>query len=90
MATADGLDDERALAPTGCLLSPALGALLMSLSTAVVAVDARLLRRGRWSGTVEERVPAKPSVARSEHSAPPFGGGSLSRTSLSDQLAGAV
>jgi Cu2+-exporting ATPase len=35
------------LAPWGILLSPALGALLMSLSTVIVAVNAQLLRRVR-------------------------------------------
>jgi Cu2+-exporting ATPase len=33
------------LAPIGIVLSPALGALLMSLSTIIVAVNAQLLRR---------------------------------------------
>jgi Cu2+-exporting ATPase len=33
------------LAPIGILLSPALGALFMSLSTVIVAVNAQLLRR---------------------------------------------
>jgi Cu2+-exporting ATPase len=33
------------LAPIGILLSPAIGALLMSLSTVIVAVNAQLLRR---------------------------------------------
>jgi P-type Cu2+ transporter len=33
------------LAPLGILLSPAVGALLMSLSTVVVAINAQLLRR---------------------------------------------
>ena len=33
------------LAPAGILLSPAVGAVLMSLSTIVVAVNAQLLRR---------------------------------------------
>ena len=33
------------LAPLGILLSPAVGALLMSLSTVIVAVNAQLLRR---------------------------------------------
>jgi Cu2+-exporting ATPase len=32
------------LAPLGILLSPAVGALLMSLSTVIVAVNAQLLR----------------------------------------------
>ena len=33
------------LAPVGILLSPAIGAVLMSLSTVIVAVNAQLLRR---------------------------------------------
>ena len=33
------------LAPVGILLSPAVGALLMSLSTIIVALNAQLLRR---------------------------------------------
>jgi Cu2+-exporting ATPase len=33
------------LAPIGILLSPAVGALFMSLSTVIVAVNAQLLRR---------------------------------------------
>ncbi len=39
------------LAPVGFLLSPAIGALLMSLSTMIVAVNAQLLRRMDWEGT---------------------------------------
>jgi Cu2+-exporting ATPase len=35
------------LAPIGILLSPAVGALLMSLSTVIVAINAQLLRRHR-------------------------------------------
>ena len=35
------------LAPVGILLSPAVGALFMSLSTVIVAVNAQLLRRAR-------------------------------------------
>ncbi len=35
------------LAPVGILLSPAVGALLMSLSTVIVAINAQLLRRQR-------------------------------------------
>jgi Cu2+-exporting ATPase len=35
------------LAPVGILLSPAVGAVLMSLSTVIVAVNAQLLRRVR-------------------------------------------
>jgi Cu2+-exporting ATPase len=33
------------LAPVGVLLSPAAGAVLMSLSTVIVAINAQLLRR---------------------------------------------
>lgn len=36
-----------ALAAWGVLLSPAVGAVLMSLSTVVVAINAQLLRRAR-------------------------------------------
>jgi Cu2+-exporting ATPase len=35
------------LAPIGILLSPAVGALIMSLSTVVVAINAQLLRRAK-------------------------------------------
>jgi len=35
------------LAPWGVLLTPAVGAVLMSLSTIIVAVNAQLLRRVR-------------------------------------------
>jgi Cu2+-exporting ATPase len=35
------------LAPWGIVLSPAVGAVLMSLSTIVVAINAQLLRRAR-------------------------------------------
>ena len=35
------------LAPWGILLSPAVGAILMSLSTIIVAINAQLLRRAR-------------------------------------------
>jgi len=38
------------LAPVGFILSPAVGALLMSLSTVIVAVNAQLLRRMDLSG----------------------------------------
>lgn len=38
------------LAPIGILLSPALGALFMSLSTVIVALNAQLLRRARFAG----------------------------------------
>jgi Cu2+-exporting ATPase len=33
------------LAPIGIVLSPAIGAVLMSLSTVIVAINAQLLRR---------------------------------------------
>jgi Cu2+-exporting ATPase len=39
-----------ALAPIGFLLSPAVGALLMSLSTVIVAINAQTLRRTELSG----------------------------------------
>ncbi|SFR87327.1 Cu2+-exporting ATPase [Halomicrobium zhouii] len=45
------------LAPIGILLSPAVGALLMSLSTVIVAVNAQLLRR------VDLSVPGLPGVS---------------------------
>jgi Cu2+-exporting ATPase len=35
------------LAPWGIVLTPAVGAVLMSLSTIVVAINAQLLRRER-------------------------------------------
>ena len=38
------------LAPIGIVLSPPVGALLMSLSTVIVAINAQLLRRTRMSG----------------------------------------
>jgi Cu2+-exporting ATPase len=38
------------LAPWGILLSPAVGAVLMSISTIVVAINAQLLRRRRLNG----------------------------------------
>jgi Cu2+-exporting ATPase len=40
-----------ALAPMGILLSPAVGALLMSLSTVIVAINAQLLRRENIGAT---------------------------------------
>lgn len=39
------------LAPWGILLSPAMGALLMSLSTVVVAINAQLLRQVKFTGS---------------------------------------
>ncbi len=45
------------LAPWGILLSPAIGALLMSLSTVIVAINAQLLRRADLS------VPSLPGVS---------------------------
>jgi Cu2+-exporting ATPase len=44
------------LAPWGILLSPAVGALLMSLSTVIVAINAQTLRRARL-GDDEEKLP---------------------------------
>jgi len=37
------------LAPIGILLSPAIGAVLMSASTVIVAINAQLLRRAEIS-----------------------------------------
>ena len=37
------------LAPLGILLSPAMGAVLMSLSTIIVAINAHLLRRHQFA-----------------------------------------
>ncbi|UHQ99254.1 copper-translocating P-type ATPase (plasmid) [Natrinema zhouii] len=45
------------LAPIGILLSPAVGALLMSLSTVIVAINAQLLRR------VDLSVPSLPGMS---------------------------
>ena len=45
------------LAPIGILLSPAIGALLMSLSTVIVAINAQLLRR------IDLSVPSLPGVS---------------------------
>jgi Cu2+-exporting ATPase len=47
------------LAPIGILLSPAVGALLMSLSTVIVAINAQLLRR------VDLSVPSLPGMQAS-------------------------
>jgi len=44
------------LAPWGVLLSPAVGALFMSLSTVIVAINAQLLRRAP-AAEVESRAP---------------------------------
>jgi Cu2+-exporting ATPase len=52
------------LAPIGILLSPAVGALLMSLSTVIVAVNAQLLRR------VDLSVPGLPDVSTPGRSKP--------------------
>ena len=40
------------LAPWGILLSPAVGALFMSLSTIVVAINAQLLRREQLTAAI--------------------------------------
>ena len=39
------------LAPIGIILSPAVGAVLMSLSTVVVAINAQFLRRAELVGS---------------------------------------
>jgi Cu2+-exporting ATPase len=52
------------LAPIGILLSPAVGALLMSLSTVIVAINAQLLRR------VDLSVPGLPGVSPPGRSQP--------------------
>ncbi|WP_436901732.1 heavy metal translocating P-type ATPase [Halovenus halobia] len=52
------------LAPIGVLLSPAVGALLMSLSTVIVAINAQLLRR------VDLSVPNLPDLSPSERPQP--------------------
>ncbi|WP_436936423.1 copper-translocating P-type ATPase [Halovenus marina] len=52
------------LAPVGILLSPAVGALLMSLSTIIVAINAQLLRR------VDLSLPDLPGVSASGDARP--------------------
>ncbi|WP_336326860.1 heavy metal translocating P-type ATPase [Halovenus sp. HT40] len=52
------------LAPIGILLSPAVGALLMSLSTVIVAINAQLLRR------VDLSVPSLPGLQPSDGAEP--------------------
>jgi len=52
------------LAPVGVLLSPAIGALLMSLSTVIVAINAQLLRR------VDLSVSGLPGVSASGQAGP--------------------
>ncbi|AQL44714.1 copper-translocating P-type ATPase (plasmid) [Halorientalis sp. IM1011] len=52
------------LAPIGILLSPAVGAILMSLSTVIVAINAQLLRR------VDLSVPSLPGVSPSADARP--------------------
>jgi Cu2+-exporting ATPase len=57
------------LAPIGILLSPAVGAVLMSLSTVIVAVNAQFLRRTdlslpSLSGTERATSPTEPTPAR--------------------------
>ncbi|WP_256290818.1 heavy metal translocating P-type ATPase [Halobellus inordinatus] len=52
------------LAPIGILLSPAIGALLMSLSTVIVAINAQLLRR------VDLSVPSLSDVSAPEQARP--------------------
>ncbi|AGB33996.1 copper/silver-translocating P-type ATPase (plasmid) [Natrinema pellirubrum DSM 15624] len=52
------------LAPIGILLSPAVGALLMSLSTVIVAINAQLLRR------VDLSIPSLPGVSQAKGAQP--------------------
>ena len=52
------------LAPIGILLSPAVGALLMSLSTVIVAINAQLLRR------IDLSVPGLPGMPTPDGSQP--------------------
>jgi Cu2+-exporting ATPase len=52
------------LAPIGILLSPAVGALLMSLSTVIVAINAQFLRR------VDLDLPGLPGVAAPREAQP--------------------
>ncbi|WP_209452260.1 copper-translocating P-type ATPase [Halosimplex halophilum] len=52
------------LAPIGVLLSPAIGALLMSLSTVIVAINAQLLRR------VDLSVPSLSGISAGEQARP--------------------
>ena len=52
------------LAPIGILLSPAVGALLMSFSTVIVAINAQLLRR------VDLSVPSLPGLRPSDGAQP--------------------
>ncbi|MFC2030060.1 HAD-IC family P-type ATPase, partial [Chloroflexota bacterium] len=51
------------LAPWGILLSPAVGALLMSLSTVIVAINAQTLRRTRLGADEEEQSPVPAGTA---------------------------
>jgi P-type Cu2+ transporter len=46
------------LAPWGVVLSPAVGAVLMSASTIIVALNAQLLRRSTGSGASSRTCPA--------------------------------
>ncbi len=52
------------LAPIGILLSPAVGALLMSLSTVIVAINAQFLRR------VDLNIPSLPGVPAQQEAQP--------------------
>jgi len=52
------------LAPVGILLSPAVGALLMSLSTVIVAINAQFLRR------TDLELPSLPGVSASGEARP--------------------
>jgi Cu2+-exporting ATPase len=52
------------LAPVGFILSPAVGAFLMSLSTVIVAVNAQLLRRMDMGGQITPTPPPPPPAAQ--------------------------
>ncbi|NKE37943.1 heavy metal translocating P-type ATPase [Natronococcus sp. JC468] len=54
------------LAPIGILLSPAVGALLMSLSTVIVAINAQLLRRVDLSLSSVPGMPTAPGAQPAE------------------------
>ncbi len=51
------------LAPWGILLSPAVGALFMSLSTVIVAINAQTLRRAQLGADVGQQPPVRTETA---------------------------
>jgi len=58
------------LAPWGILLSPAAGAVLMSASTIVVALNAQLLRRQRFAERGRTSAPGHEAPGMTAGSAP--------------------